>query len=94
MVEEIASPADKMQLFRYRQPSVNISRPWKKSYCVNIINVLLAFIHLSLHPVSVQVPEEMVDIFSSSGVSVPFPNVKSEKRLVCMGARILNPKSQ
>lgn len=89
MIKEITSPADKMQLLRYGQPSEDIFRLWKKPYCVNIIDVFFALIHLSLHPVPVQVPEQMVDIFSSSGVPVPFPNVKGEERLICMGSRIL-----
>lgn len=90
MVKEITSPADKMQLLRNGQSSEDIFRlRKKKTYCVNIIDVFLALIHLSLHPVPIQVPEQMVDIFSSSGVPVPFPDVKGEECLICMGSRIL-----
>lgn len=66
----------------------------RETYCVDIIDVLLAFIHLPLHPVSVQVPEQVVNIFCSSGISVPLSDVKGKKRLICMRGRILNPKSQ
>lgn len=89
MVKEIASPADKMQLLWYGELSEDIPPPKKKTYCVNIIDVFLALIHLSLHPVPIQVPEQMVDIFSSGGVPIPFPDVEGEKCLICMGSRIL-----
>jgi hypothetical protein len=39
---------------------------------------------------SVEVSEEMVDVFGGGGISVPFPNVESEKRFIGVCPRLLD----
>jgi hypothetical protein len=34
---------------------------------------------------SVQVSEEMVDVFRSGGISIPFPDVETEQGFICVG---------
>ena len=58
--------------------------------CVDIVNAFLSFIHLSLNPVTVEVTEEVVDVFCGGSVSVPFSDVEGEKALFSMafGSRV------
>lgn len=44
---------------------------------VDFVNVLLAFVHFSLDPVAIEIPEEVVVVISSGGVAVPFFDVES-----------------
>lgn len=58
--------------------------------CVYVVDVLLALIHLPLDPMSVEVLEEMVDVFRRDRVSVPFADVEGEEGLIGMSLRLLN----
>jgi hypothetical protein len=54
---------------------------------IDIVNVLLAFVHFSLDPMSVEVSKQMVDIFCRGSVSIPFFNVEGQQGFVDMIAR-------
>ena len=45
------------------------------TYCVDGIHTLPAFIPFSLHPVSVEISEQSVDIIGSRRVPIPLPGV-------------------
>ena len=45
---------------------------------IHVKDVLLAFVHLSLHPVPVEISEKVVDIFSSVGKALPLLDVVCE----------------
>lgn len=49
---------------------------------VDIVDSLLALVHLTLHPVPIKVPEHVVDVLGSGGVSVPFLDVVVEEGFV------------
>lgn len=49
---------------------------------VNIVDILLAFVNLTLNPMSVEVSEQMVDVLRRRGVSVPFADVEGKKGFV------------
>jgi len=53
--------------------------PSDQVQCVYVVDILLALIHLSLHPVSVQVAEDMVVVLCCCCVSLPFTNVVGQK---------------
>lgn len=46
-----------------------------KTYCVNLIYTLLAFITLAFHPVSVQISEQSVKIIGAGCVPIPLARV-------------------
>lgn len=50
--------------------------PFDEVQSVHIVDILLALVDLPLHPVAVQVAEEVVDVFGSSCVTNPFTYVK------------------
>jgi hypothetical protein len=56
---------------------------------VDIVDVLLPFIDLSLNPVAIQVSEQMVDVLGGGGVPYPFPDVKGEQGFVGMDFGLL-----
>jgi hypothetical protein len=49
---------------------------------VNVIDVLLSLVNLSLDPMPVEVSEEVVDVLGGDSVTAPFLDVKGEKSLV------------
>jgi len=56
--------------------------PSDQVQCVDVVYVLLAFIHLSLHPVSVQVSEDVVVVLCGCCVPLPFTDVVCQKCFV------------
>ena len=63
--------------------------PLVKMQCVDIVRVLFAFIHLTLDPVPVEIPEQMMDVFSGDRVAIPFPNIERKQSLVSMSFGLL-----
>ena len=61
---------------------------------IDIVDVLLALIHLSLHPVAIEVPEEIVVVLRSIRVPLPFSDVVGQKRLVTNILGFARDKSQ
>ena len=49
---------------------------------INIVDVLFPFVHLSFNPMSIEVSEQVVDIFGRGSVSVPFLDVEGQERFV------------
>lgn len=49
---------------------------------IDIVDILLPFIHFPLHPMSIKIAEKMVDVLRRGGVSVPFSNVEAQQSLV------------
>ena len=56
---------------------------------VDIVDVLLALVHLALDPMPVQVAEEMVDVFGRRRVAFPLADVERQQGLVGMRRRLL-----
>jgi hypothetical protein len=50
--------------------------------CVNVVDVLLPLVNLSLYPMSVEVSEKVVYVLGCSGVPIPFSDVETEESLV------------
>lgn len=59
--------------------------PLHQVQSVDIVYVFLSLIHFPLDPMSVEVPEQMIDELCSNGVPVPFSDVESEESFVDMG---------
>lgn len=53
--------------------------------CVDVIDILLAFIYLALDPMSIEVAEQMVGVRGGCGVSIPIPNVEAKQGLIFVG---------
>jgi hypothetical protein len=58
--------------------------------CVDIVDILLPFINFSLDPMSIEIAEEMVDIFGGNCVTPPFFDIESEQRLVGVGLAFIH----
>ena len=62
-----------------------LGTPLEEVQGVHIISVLLALIHLAFDPVSVEVPEKMVNVLGGNSVPVPFSDVVGQEGFVAMG---------
>ena len=49
---------------------------------VDIVDVFLPLVNFSLHPVAVEIAEQMIRKLGSSGVPLPFPNIVAKECLV------------
>lgn len=56
---------------------------------VYVVDVLLPLVDLTLHPVTVEVAEEVVDVFRGGRVTAPFADVKRQQRFFRVTLRIL-----
>jgi hypothetical protein len=63
--------------------------PLNQVESINIVNILLPLVHFPLDPMPIQVSEEMVDVFGSGSISVPFSDVESEEGFVCVFLRLV-----
>lgn len=50
--------------------------PFDEMQSVDVKYLLLAFVDLSFDPVTIQIAEEVVDVFCGSGITSPFSNIK------------------
>ena len=56
---------------------------------VDVVDILLPLVHLSLDPMSIQIAEEMVDVLGRSRVSIPFSDVEGQQGLIRVGLRLI-----
>lgn len=61
--------------------------PPDKMQSVDIVYVLLAFVHFTFDPVTIEVFEEMINISSGRGVTLPLFDVVSKKSIVNVALR-------
>jgi hypothetical protein len=68
--------------------------PSHKVESIDIVDILLSFIHLAFHPMTIEVSEEVIVEFGGIGVAFPFSDVESEKGFVSMRLCILAHAAQ
>jgi hypothetical protein len=68
--------------------------PSHKVESVDIVDILLSFIHLAFNPMTVEVSEEVIVEFGSICVAFPFSDVEGEKGFVGMRLCILAHTAQ
>jgi len=64
--------------------------PLDKVECVNIVDILLPLIHLPLYPMTIEVSEEVVDVFRSGCISVPFSDVETKESFIGVCLRLVH----
>ena len=72
-------------VFLYACEEINL--PPNQMQGVNIVDILLAFVHFPFHPMSIQIAEQITDIFGSGSVSFPFSNVEGQEGFVGVSLR-------
>ena len=68
--------------------------PSHKVESVDVVDILLSFIHLAFNPMTVEVSEEVIVEFGSICVALPFSYVEGEKGFVGMRLCILAHAAQ
>lgn len=56
---------------------------------IDVIDVLLALVHLTFDPMSIQVAKQMVVVVRAFGVSIPLGDVEGDKGFIDMSRGIL-----